>query len=636
MNGKYFDKIDVNLGVLPGLTPIHMKFLNGGEITIPAKYGGYVVASGCGSGKTTIIKKIIASDTHRYQGIIYSAATIDECNKMYEYCRELYESRGMLSKLKEDVIVLHSDCKADGTNNDLWRNRPEELVHIPVIICTHHKLLNELPEVLFRYKGFPWSVEDLSPVTRGLAEIHCDMNGENKVAFFPRQLVLIDELPNCSGMKAKIDKFILTNVLGYKRCYPDPSGRRYPDGNLVCLPYYPSMYDRAPGFRNIMGLYETEVPDDRKFIKTNDELNRKKAELLLGAVYDRYYDLCNDPDNVKDVMISYNASSLLVSNPASRILLFDGTGDLTFCNQIDTGRDEFKVLTFPNKYSGVLNTYKIPFKLKRYNKPNSNVNSIRILIEESVDQVEKIIKDGHKVLIVTWMNLKNDGYRITEGTKNIVNNMFNENFNLPGYIKDELNRRNIYDGFEVIHYQSGKDKATNEFREYDSIVFLGEFQVPGYVIKEFNYDYGCSTNLENYTLYQLVQAICRTRIRNHRGESINVYFSEDWNDNTVRKLLDYMSSDKIIVKDRALRFIRPKWRDAINILMNNYPELNRKILMQEPGLIEIDLDDLFKLVPVNRKAIDKYNSLVKYLSTIGITLVITSSRPNRFTRITQN
>lgn len=252
------------------------------------------------------------------------------------------------------------------------------------------------------------------------------MNGENRVAYFPRQLIMIDELPNCSGMKSRIDRFILTNVLGYRRCYPDPEWKRHPDGNIICYPYMPPMYDRAPGFRMIMSLYETEVPDDKKFIKITDELSRKKTELLLGAVYDQYYDLCQNGSDMSDIQVSYNASSLLLTNPATRILLFDGTGDLTFSNQIDTGRRGFEVLTFYKKYSGEINTYKIPFKLKRYNKPNSNVNEIREAIEESAAQIEGLIKSGKKVLIVTWKNLKSDGFRVTGGTKNIVNSMLNE------------------------------------------------------------------------------------------------------------------------------------------------------------------------------------------------------------------
>lgn len=50
-----------------------MNFLNC-SIKVPMRYGGEVIASGCGSGKTTIIKEIIRQKFN--EGILYSAATI--------------------------------------------------------------------------------------------------------------------------------------------------------------------------------------------------------------------------------------------------------------------------------------------------------------------------------------------------------------------------------------------------------------------------------------------------------------------------------------------------------------------------------------------------------------------------------
>ena len=58
------------------------RFLNG-EVVIPNKPGGYVVASGCGSGKTTAIRQLMINSFH--EGILYSAATIKECNEMYDW-----------------------------------------------------------------------------------------------------------------------------------------------------------------------------------------------------------------------------------------------------------------------------------------------------------------------------------------------------------------------------------------------------------------------------------------------------------------------------------------------------------------------------------------------------------------------
>lgn len=79
-------------------------------------------------------------------------------------------------------------------------------------------------------------------------------------------------------------------------------------------------------------------------------------------------------------------------------------------------------------------------------------------------------------------------------------------------------------------------------------------------------------------------------------------------------------------------FIRPKWKsaiDALNLIDCNILEhINDNI----PYTLVINLNDLYKLIPINRKSVDKYTPLIRYLSTIGITLIITSNKPNKFTR----
>lgn len=124
------------------LTDIKMTFLNGGEIIIPERYGAYVVASGCGSGKTTIIKELIR--TQNSSGILYVASTIKECNEMYQYCKTILP--------EEDIVMFHSSYQDEGVDNNLLRNNDEELKHKKVIICTHYKLLNESPEILLKYE----------------------------------------------------------------------------------------------------------------------------------------------------------------------------------------------------------------------------------------------------------------------------------------------------------------------------------------------------------------------------------------------------------------------------------------------------------------------------------------------------
>ena len=192
---NYKDKIKVNvpdnINLLLGKPEINIRFLNG-EITIPGRSGGYVVASGCGSGKTTAIKEIIRLCYN--QGIVYSAFTIEECNQMYQYCKTIIP--------EEDIIVLHSNYNDEGVDMNTFRNNPDELANKKVIICTHYKLLNEYPEVFQRYNRNRINIRRLSKVRRN------NVSGvdENGIKSFPRQLVLIDEMPTCRSTSFTINK----------------------------------------------------------------------------------------------------------------------------------------------------------------------------------------------------------------------------------------------------------------------------------------------------------------------------------------------------------------------------------------------------------------------------------------------
>ena len=620
------DKINVNVNSMMGLkSPISMSFLNGGNITIPGEYGGYVIASGCGSGKTTIIKELIK--TQRYLGVIYSAYTIRECNEMYEYCKNLYISEGIEDKLKDEVIVLHSDYRSEGTNNNLWRNNPKKLLYIPIIICTHHKLLNEVPELLFRYRGMPINIEDLSPQQRALAEMN-PADYDSNLVYLPRQLVLIDELPVCDSMKIKIDKLVIKQ-LGFKRTYEGIY-----NGEKRQLPYYPIIYDKAPGFRMLKNQYEFELQDKNKFIKGNDEISKIKLDNILGIIYDNYYKLIDkikeeekiDEKSRPDTLdIVYNASSLVISNLGTRIILFDGTGDLTF---VDSKR--FKLLTFPNKYNSPINLTKLEYNLKRYQKPNSDENEIKELLECNILKLKGIIDNNPEgTLIITWKNLKEDNYRITKGTLDITNTLLNENFSLPEYYKKRLEQLGVTNPFEVIHYMSGLDKATNLYRDFSTIVFLGEFHVPGYVVSEFNCDYSCNTNSENYLTYQLVQAVCRTRIRKHSGELINIYYTNDWNEMSIDNLINYISYNKVIKKDTSLDFIKPKWRNQCKKLMEISEEFRKMIEIKEGGEVTLALSEIYEAIPMTYKEVRVYYPLINYFRKLGIEITIKTNSNNK-------
>lgn len=122
---------------------LEFNFLNGTIYLDEARFGAYAICPGCGSGKTTIIKQLIGMKWH--EGILYSAFTRDEVNSMYNWIvNNLVDKEDPLTgrTLKlDDIIVLHSDYTAAGTDKDLWLNRPREIANKKIVLCTHAKLM---------------------------------------------------------------------------------------------------------------------------------------------------------------------------------------------------------------------------------------------------------------------------------------------------------------------------------------------------------------------------------------------------------------------------------------------------------------------------------------------------------------
>lgn len=612
---NYKDKIKVNvpdnINLLLGKPEINIQFLNG-EITIPGRSGGYVVASGCGSGKTTAIKEIIRLCYN--QGIVYSAFTIEECNQMYQYCKTIIP--------EEDIIVLHSNYNDEGVDMNTFRNNPDELANKKVIICTHYKLLNEYPEVFQRYNRNRINIRRLSKVRRN------NVSGvdENGIKSFPRQLVLIDEMPTCRSTSFTINKsdLRLLGVMDTEIKVDLDTGREYTTAKS------PIHYTNGGEFELTESLYDMNSKTRDILFNSSTELGKLKNTLALSMIYDNYDQLINsDKDEFR---LNYTLADQIFEEGDMRFIIFDGTGDLTFIPS-ENKYCPFTTLTYHNKYNSPITLNKLPIEYQRKFRTERDFENYyeRLItgIGNQVSVINEIINEGHKLLIVSWKNLKVKG----EERGIPIDKYDKREIPYLDYLRIKLENTGKIKGvdFDIIHYQSGLDKATNEFRDYDSIYFLGEFHVPNDVVNQFNQDYRVNTNAENYLTYQLVQAVCRTRIRKHDESDISIYYTEDWSRDSMTRLIEYLSSNSISeVRDTTLNNIKPKWRPVIELFSNLSPEFRDAIEIEgKTCKIEFTLDEIWDLtrevLPIERKKTESYYPLINYLKKLGIEINITSN-----------
>lgn len=126
--------------------------LSTGVIDVPNDNGGYIISSGCGSGKTESIKSLIRQKYN--SGILYCVDTRDELGKMYDWILANLVNRelGYGDILREsDVMIISSDKERSSFLNQ-YRDNPEILMDKKIILITHVRFWTDLINYFLIYR----------------------------------------------------------------------------------------------------------------------------------------------------------------------------------------------------------------------------------------------------------------------------------------------------------------------------------------------------------------------------------------------------------------------------------------------------------------------------------------------------
>jgi hypothetical protein len=276
------------------------------------------------------------------------------------------------------------------------------------------------------------------------------------------------------------------------------------------------------------------------------------------------------------------------------------------------------------------------------------MNDLDKIIHDKIDYfmpgLVNFINSNDKTLIFTWKGFKNPSEEINDeedlpGDDKEIKSVTvtgNDRFDYIGYIKKLLKDNGVSDDkYSIEYYGSGKDKATNEYRDYDAVVLLGKYQVPISVIYAINLDYDANITMTEYYSNRVVQAICRTRIRNHRGEPISVCFTTDWDEKVINYVSNYLGSgtglesltsysEDYMSDMLKSKGITPKLSEKIARLSTINSNIYSAIMTDRQYSTTMSLDDIFKVLPKSRKECDKYASLISKLRVYGINIDIIS------------
>lgn len=470
--------------------------LSGDDIARDIGRGKTVLAYGPGLGKTTALRQFTCDPKNYSEGILIATKRIEDVNKL------AYDISSFLGSRYEDkVIAIHSGSEIDSE----VKSNPDYLKDYEIVITTHKRLLLDSPSVILGTN------ERFSPLGD-----HSD-----------RRYVFIDEEPQYLidiGATDQLMSYIFSIAASMSEDRHVPI-TQFSYKNLVKKVILQLMDPSL--FEYLIPLYECLCKNITHEDLVSYNLKARRFTHKLGVCCE--YLLNKYPERA-DSPVYYHLGML----KSDHVVILDGTGDITNKNSkvwnVSVATDRKLVL---DSISVIPNTY-----LPR--KPNSVID-----YNEFVEAIKNAHTGTNKVLVVTWKDLKGDSDRymkklsydnpdnsIPIKSKHTILELTSD---FIGYLKSRL-PEGIAKNTMFLSYMSGKERVTSEFSDCDTILFLGNFFLPGSEVAKLNELKGTNLSPKDYTKSLLIQAIYRTRARHDK--SIRMYFSSDWKYEFIFELLE--------------------------------------------------------------------------------------------------
>ena len=303
------------------------------------------------------------------------------------------------------------------------------------------------------------------------------------------------------------------------------------------------------------------------------------------------------------------------------VILFDGTADVVFKG------DKRLLPVSGSRYDSDIEFIQFPMPLKRKNKDGFMVDEFEKYAPELMKKIIDISKN-EKLLVVTWKTLdifKNNGE--ADGLEN-----HKVSYEFPECLKKKLvSMGAVESNLKVIYRGSGQDRGSNEYRDLESIMFLGEWKIPDTITSDINSMFGCNCEFEDYKKSLIIQTICRLQIRKHQGLPIKVYFSEDIDYNLMWEVQEYFKANsspacKIFgLTNPCPKYTKPEKGYMIDLAFLEAYDANIRNAIEHnrPYSFTITLDGLYSIIPKDKKGKDRYARLIKYLQNeLQITMKI--------------
>ena len=365
-------------------------------------------------------------------------------------------------------------------------------------------------------------------------------------------------------------------------------------------------------YQSVDEMWAAYKASDYRLFKAENELVRYKTEYIFKHIQE--HGLMSIRGKLKDYVDKLCC------------ILFDGTADCLFK---DTDPRQLPVTG--KRYCSDIEFCQFDLPFRRKNKEDWNKETLMTIGKGALDMI-KALSDSGKTLIVTWKSL--DIFRERKNTGEADYYELSDSkiqYNFPRLLEECLIESGVNpDNISIIYRGSGQDRGSNEYRDYQNIVFLGEWHIPDNIVGDINGMFGCRCSFKDYMKSLVIQTICRTRIRQHSGLSIKVCFSSDIDYNLMSDVQEYFRKNSPEscriegIKKPCRKYSRPEKKLMMDIvLLYDYdPRIKDSIKKEIPYSFTITLDELYKIIPKPRKAKDRYKDYIRFLGNKGITMNI--------------
>lgn len=551
----------------PATGQIEMQFLVC-SAPLPTSIGLHIIPTACGSGKTMVIGELAAEK--KDEGVLIIVPTKADANDLGA---RIIRLKGVAMS---DLMILHS---GSGPAMGEYKDDPWSLSKKPILIITSVRPQIDPLDLFLTYGS-------------GL-----------------RKWVFIDELINF---------------------YPSPF--HVPEGLYDTLTFI----DQNKTYNGKPAIEEVEVSGVKWYRHIYQDKGAMEAAFsLAGGSTKNLLPGRNELDKVKRGVIfehvitfGFTPIKQRVQDMAKRtnVCFFDGTADLIFPKS-----DPRLVPVSGPRYSSDIQFHIFPCRMKRRELEDCQESDVLRLAPEFIKLVTGLSKT-EKVLVICWKTV--GPKKVTEGL-DMADEIEKQEDTVLGF-PDILRRALISAGgrdenIQITYRGSGQDRGSNQYRDCSKVVFLGEWRLPEEPIRgQISEMYGLKMKFWDYKKALLVQTICRSRIRQHTGLPIDVYFSDDINYQMAWEVQEYYRfvsapGKKIGGLLKPCRILKKSDKGNLYDLTRLYsydPKIRSAIESSSPCSTSIPKKDLFNLIPKDKKEVGRYKRFIKFLKAMGITLHI--------------